>query len=321
MKVAALAALLAATIGFASAPPGGAQVPDAPRFSAAATPLPPSRDSRLQETIEYALRTEYAIFGVAIEHLETGEAAAIHSERVFEAASLYKLAVLYEVYRQQRAGRIAWDTSLAVTQRHLALELVSSWAALGRAMTVAEATEAMITRSDNTAAALLWTRLGLASINQGMVELGLLHTRLDYEVSTTAADMARWFALAYRGELVDAEASADILAQLARQQVNDRLPALLPAGTRVAHKTGDLPGLTHDVGIVYAPSGPFVLAVLSAWSARSLAPRTAIARLSRQVYDYFETRDTDGEPALQAGVRRSGAAGWGSREGERGRYH
>jgi beta-lactamase class A len=75
-----------------------------------------------------------------------------------------------------------------------------------------------------------------------------------------------------------------MVALLSRQKVNDRLPARLPRGTRVAHKTGNWDNATHDVGIVYAPSGPYVLAVLSdlPWVANP------IAELSRLVYDAFE---------------------------------
>jgi len=217
----------------------------------------------------------------------------VRGERRYESASLYKLAVLYEVYRQHERGELPWNAILTVTPRHLALELVSPWAVVGRTVSVEEATEMMITRSDNTAGSLLWTRVGQTPINQSMAEIGLGDTRLDWESYTSPTDMARFFALAYRGDLVSPEASAAMLDLLARQEVNDRLPRLLPRGTRVAHKTGDLPGLTHDVGIVYAPSGPFVLAVLTEWSGPA-SPHATIAQLARQVYDYFEDRYGDG---------------------------
>jgi beta-lactamase class A len=260
--------------------------------AAIATPPPAvegQQPESLQQLVEWTVRDEPAVFGVIVDHLETGEAAAVNGEHGFETASLYKLAVLSELYRQLRQEEVQWDTSLAVTQRHLALELISDWAYPGAQMTVREASTLMITRSDNTAGILLWTRLGQARINQGLAALGLDATRLDWESYTTPADMARWLRLAYEGELVDPGASAEMLDLLARQEINDRLPYLLPPGTRVAHKTGELPGLTHDVGIVYAPSGPFVLAVLTEWHGGHL-PHAAIARLSRLVYDYFEMR-------------------------------
>jgi hypothetical protein len=76
---------------------------------------------------------------------------------------------------------------------------------------------------------------------------------------------------------------------LLAQRVNDRLPAHLPPGTRVAHKTGNLDGIVHDVGIVYAPGAPFVIALLAedAWDYGPVAE--AQAALTRAVYDHLLT--------------------------------
>jgi beta-lactamase class A len=51
---------------------------------------------------------------------------------------------------------------------------------------------------------------------------------------------------------------------LARQQFNDAIPAGLPPGTPVAHKTGWITGLHHDAAIVGAEGGParYVLVVM-----------------------------------------------------------
>jgi len=268
-------------------------IPAIPAHAGGRGPRPGSAgrltDVSLQELLERTLHGESATFGVVVQHLETGEAAAVHADRRYETASLYKLAVLQEVYRQHQHGELPWSSVLTVTERHLGLELVSPWAYSGRTISVAEARDLMITLSDNTAGALLWTRVGQTRINQSLTEIGLADTRLDWESYTTPTDMARFFLLAYRGELVDRESSGEMLDLLARQRINDRLPRLLPGSTRVAHKTGELPGLTHDVGIIYGPSGPFVLAVLTEWRAGG-APNAAIARLARQVYDYFEER-------------------------------
>ena len=49
-----------------------------------------------------------------------------------------------------------------------------------------------------------------------------------------------------------------------RQEFNDEIPAGLPPGTRVAHKTGSITGVLHDAAIVYPPGrSPYVLVVLT----------------------------------------------------------
>jgi hypothetical protein len=80
---------------------------------------------------------------------------------------------------------------------------------------------------------------------------------------TTAADIAALYVMLLNGEIISRAASDEMLALLETQQINDRLPALLPAGTVVAHKTGNLEGLVHDAGVIFAPAGPVVVVVLT----------------------------------------------------------
>jgi hypothetical protein len=75
---------------------------------------------------------------------------------------------------------------------------------------------------------------------------------------------------------------------LAGQQHADRLPVPLPLGVRVAHKTGELPNLRHDAGIVYAPSGPYVFVAMVEGAPGEAAARDAIVDLSRAAYDALE---------------------------------
>jgi beta-lactamase class A len=73
---------------------------------------------------------------------------------------------------------------------------------------------------------------------------------------------------------------------LLRQEFNEEIPAGLPAGTRVAHKTGWITATTHDAAIVYPVGrGPFVLVILT----RAIPERTdaqrLMADLARIVWD------------------------------------
>jgi beta-lactamase class A len=66
------------------------------------------------------------------------------------------------------------------------------------------------------------------------------------------SDMTRLLEMIYRGELLDRAACESMLEILLKQQFNDRLPRFLPAGTKVAHKTGTLSGVRNDAGVIYA---------------------------------------------------------------------
>ena len=62
----------------------------------------------------------------------------------------------------------------------------------------------------------------------------------------------------YDGEAVSGPASEDMLSILKDQRLNGEIPFLLPHSVKIAHKTGEDDGITHDVGIVYARQ-PFIV--------------------------------------------------------------
>jgi beta-lactamase class A len=80
---------------------------------------------------------------------------------------------------------------------------------------------------------------------------------------TTPADVATFFMELANREIVSPDASDEMLQLLEMQEINDRLPALLPEGTVCAHKTGDLANVVHDAGIVDGQDGPMIVAVLT----------------------------------------------------------
>jgi beta-lactamase class A len=68
-----------------------------------------------------------------------------------------------------------------------------------------------------------------------------------------------------------------------------RIPALLPEGTRVVHKTGTISGSTNDTGIVFLPGGGRVILTIFTKDAKAPAAdrERMIAEIARFAYDYF----------------------------------
>lgn len=62
---------------------------------------------------------------------------------------------------------------------------------------------------------------------------------------------------------------------------------LLPGGVQVAHKEGDIVGVSDDVGIVFSRH-PYVLCILSEGQKDVEAGFRKIAEVSRMVFDYQE---------------------------------
>ncbi len=99
-------------------------------------------------------------------------------------------------------------------------------------------------------------------------------------------DMCRLLELVYRGQVLSPRSREAVLDILSRQQLNTVIPHRLPVGTQVAHKTGSYQGVRCDVGIVYAPNGPYTVAIMAKRvEGDRLATDLALAAVSRAIYD------------------------------------
>lgn len=144
----------------------------------------------------------------------------------------------------------------------------------------------MITINDQDATFALLRRIGTGRVNAMTPDLGLSQSYIGERGWSTARETAILLEMIALGEAVDASASGEMRSLLFDQQINDRLPLYLPSGT-VAHKTGELPGVRNDAGIVYGPSGPYIIVVVTSDLPDEEVGANAIARLSRDVYRYF----------------------------------
>jgi beta-lactamase class A len=91
----------------------------------------------------------------------------------------------------------------------------------------------------------------------------------------------------YRGEGLSASSRDAVIDILKRQKFAERIPALLPFGVQVAHKTGSVKGVRNDVGIVYAGDTTYAIALMSKRAESGVAATELLAKLSKIVYDAF----------------------------------
>jgi beta-lactamase class A len=244
-------------------------------------------DPELKRVIEQALGDDKDGASVVVKRLTDGTMARWNADRVYYAASLYKLAVLYEAFRQRKLGTLSFERAVPVTEAYVAQDL-GTLTRLPRTpeggLAIGEAVRGMVTLSDNTSATILLDVLGHRNIDATLQALGLTSTSVNTtDLPTTAADMARLMEAIVRGEGLDAQSAQEMLALLLAQETRAGIPRGIPQGVQVGNKTGTWPGATHDVAVVLAPTGPYVIAVLTegswAWN--------PITRVSQAVYQYL----------------------------------
>jgi beta-lactamase class A len=224
-------------------------------------------------------------FSVVAIDLKTGEGASRLANRQVLSASLYKLFVARELLRRIYAGTLARSAPAGDTQHR----------------TVGECLRAMIVVSDNPCGVAGLRMVGGGAQDAGLARDGYPSTKLASPQRTSAADVARFMQKARDHTLLGKggeEASAELYGLLQAQQIDDRLPLGLPAGTPIAHKTGDRIGWAHDAGVITTPQGDVLLAVLSGqWASpccdadhpgpAEAAAFGAIADLGRRVFELF----------------------------------
>jgi beta-lactamase class A len=209
------------------------------------TPAGANSASPLVTSLESTLSSFGGDVAVIVSDPRRGTSFRHAPDEVFRSASLYKLAVMVETYRQAAEGRISLDQIIVVEDWDLGDGGEETPA--GTILDVRDAIERMITISDNSSAHALLDLLGISG-----------------DTTTSASDIEQLLTGLVTGATVSPAASAEMLAVLARQQINDRLPAGLPDGTPVAHKTGNLFGIAHDAGVIQTAFGPRVVVVLTA---------------------------------------------------------
>jgi beta-lactamase class A len=242
----------------------------------------------LAEGIQKEIALSNGRFGIAIKDLGSGQTLLMNDRQSFSAASLFKLPVMYELFRQRQIGNISFDAELTVTDTLAQYDLGTLTWPIGTRVTVGTALERMITASDNVSAVMLLQLIGANGINDEMAGLGLESTSIGgSRLSTSARDMMMLMELITTGKAIDEKTSAEMLHLMRRQLVRNRIPALLPAETPVGNKTGNWEDYAHDVGMVFSPKSTFVIAVLTQGAGEADGAHAAIARISRMAYDQF----------------------------------
>jgi beta-lactamase class A len=297
----------------AEAVPVAAGEASPPQGATAGAPAPPPPDprvvaqQRMREGLFLPFRGLQGRFGIAVKDLGSGQTVLLNEHFPFEAASLYKLPVMYEVFKLREAEFLTFREELMIGPEDAAMDLGSLFWPIGTRITLGTALERMVTISDNSSAFMLTRRVGSWRINEDAVSLGMTQTRINGEdLSTSAYDMMRLLELIATGRAVDSQASAEMVHLLGRQQVLNRVPMLLSPEATIANKTGNWESAAHDVAIVYGPRATLVIAFLSDGVNDVEAVYDAMARAARNVYDLvhdpaFETRPDPPLPPATSG--------------------
>lgn len=248
--------------------------------------------------------------GIYFVDLADGEELQINKNTIFPSASVIKIPIMIQVMKSTKENllnlhdTIDMDLSLPRYRQEEGSGILTHLES-SVSLTVKDLLVLTVIESDNLATNCLMEIIGMNTINETMRQLGLEHTRVNRQIDdfddlrqddsnpTTPEEIATLLKKMYEGRLPCSDIMLDILK---KQKYVSRIPFFLPKDDKdleIAHKTGTLDGIVHDVGLVLHPCFHYVLVLMTKNQPEISMATLGIARISELIYDYMVTKHSE----------------------------
>ncbi len=265
----------------------------------------------LREQLESEIGQSRAEVSLALKDLESGKELLIRAEEAMHAASLMKVPVMIEVFKQAERGKLSLEDKILVKNQFKSIVDGSPYSLtvaddsddktyqfIGKELTIRDLVDRMITVSSNLATNILIELVEAENVMETMDDLGIRHMEVlrgvedikAYERGlnnkTDALSMMQVMLSIIEEKAGSARACQEMIEILTQQKFQAKIPAGIPEGVRVANKTGSITRIDHDAAIVF-PEGrkPYVLVILTRGIELREDAEGLIAKLSWLVYD------------------------------------
>ena len=245
---------------------------------------------------------------ITVKDLASGDEFHINSDVVFPVASSIKIPLLIELFNKAKAGTMDLDEEVTIRDG----DKVKGSGVLKEmgdgtvTLTTRDLATLMIIVSDNTATNMLIDTVGMDDVNEMLRGLGLKETKLQRKMQdhqaisegrdnfSTPSEFARLMERLYRHEGIDPWVCEETLSVLKKPKATP-ISRALPYEVEAADKSGDMPGVRCDVGIVFVPERPYILSILTkdvpVSDVKKLRTDEAITKVSKMVYEHFLSKE------------------------------
>jgi len=269
----------------------------------------------LEERITTLIKPHQGTVAVAVKNLDNSETVYINADEVMPTASLIKFPVMLEVYMQVMEGKVKLGdmVTLKESDKVPGSGILTYHFSEGATFPLRDAVRLMIVYSDNTATNLVLGKIGIAETGKRMKAWGFSHTTINAMVfkgsttsvdpdgtkkyglgSTTAREMVGLLEKLHKGDVATKEACKEMIGHMKKCDDKTKLKRFLPEKLEVAHKTGAVSDAKTDAGIIYLPTGPVAICVLTNKNADKVfnddnAANILIGKIGKEVYDHYVT--------------------------------
>jgi beta-lactamase class A len=215
----------------------------------------------------------------------------VNAEESFTAASIGKLPTMFSLYRAAARGEIDLGAEISILPSD-----VQAYGAgvlyeypVDYTMTLRECAYYLIKESDNTAWFMLTRYLGRERIEADLAGISAASTHYWGPNSTTPDDVLAMLQTISDPGFTDESFRDEMLDAMTGTHLQDRIPAGLPDGTRVVHKTGSYEDSYGDAGIVFSGDGEergYFIVILADGTDEAMA-RNAMREITRAAHEEF----------------------------------
>lgn len=222
----------------------------------------------------------------------------LDENRAVSSASTIKILIMIEALRQVLEGKLQLNDKIKIKEedkvnfsiiKDLTIDVYN----------YIDIITLMIIVSDNTATNIIIDLLGYDNINNTAEKLGLKNTKLSRKMMdfksikegrenyTSAMDMAILMENIYKKQIISPDMCDLMIDILKKQKYKDCLGRFLLEDVDIAHKTGGLKNLSHDVGIFYLDNIDYLLGVFVTEAESDIEAKEIVGKVSKVVFDYF----------------------------------
>lgn len=219
----------------------------------------------------------------------------INADEIYPAASIIKLPVLIEMFREIEQGKFSLQDKMILEDYYRASGSGKlQYSQGGIAHTMDYLAKIMIQNSDNSSTNMIIAKMGgMPEVNRAIKRWGLQNTHinnwlpdLDGTNVTTAKELAKMFYNVDTTDIVSNQSKRQISNYLGHVKNNRLLQAGLPKEAILLHKTGDIGFMLGDAGIVKTANGrKYIVVILAKRPYNSPKGKNFIVKASEIIYN------------------------------------
>lgn len=253
------------------------------------------RNGLKQQLLSLAEKYKKITPSVYVWEYETKSYVDINADEIYPAASIIKLPVLIEMFREIEQGKFTLTDTMVLEDHYRASgsgRLQYSQGGIHHSMDYLA--RIMIENSDNSSTNMIIAKMGgMPEVNRAIKRWGLSNTHINNWLPdlkgtnvTTARELAKMFYNIDRTNIVSNSSKRHIADYLGHVKNNRLLQAGLPSDAILLHKTGDIGFMLGDAGIVKTRSGKkYIVVILAKRPYNSLQGKNFIVEASRIIYN------------------------------------